>query len=379
MIVDTVDDAVRTKVRTAVARLSCTHPLIGYTLSGHAIRITRGNTDMYHTDGVTIVFNAAYVAKQSMADVEFDLIHEWLHIFGRDGMRRGSRDPHLWNIAADYWIITEAMRLTDRAEPSLDSLTPPAWVGKKSKEEIYATLLTRPKPEHPRVCSGSHAPLSSEQRIAMRDSIAAGTEIEARASTESMDERYGAATMSRLRAFMRETVPWERLLIGHLQGSVGPGETSWSPPNLRYFTEDIVLPRSRSRRVDVLGAFFDISGSMTDDMIRRAGGAMEGAARRARKTYVGSFDQVLRELHEVKQPTAWMKNLRFESGAHSSTNTRDVFAAIAAKRMSTAVIFTDGYVELPAQKPAGLDLIWVLIEGERTMPYGTAYCMGADV
>lgn len=56
------------------------------------------------TNGLNIVYHPDFVLGQSDAAIRFVLCHEILHCVGDHMVRRGNRDPLIWNYAADYAI-----------------------------------------------------------------------------------------------------------------------------------------------------------------------------------------------------------------------------------------------------------------------------------
>ena len=56
------------------------------------------------TNGLNITYHPEFVLSQSDKAIRFVLAHELLHCVGDHMTRRGSRDPLLWNYAADYAI-----------------------------------------------------------------------------------------------------------------------------------------------------------------------------------------------------------------------------------------------------------------------------------
>lgn len=60
--------------------------------------------DTMATDGKSIVYSGDFVAKQEQSETVFVLLHEIMHNVNFHFARRISRDPHIWNCAADYAI-----------------------------------------------------------------------------------------------------------------------------------------------------------------------------------------------------------------------------------------------------------------------------------
>jgi predicted metal-dependent peptidase len=99
------------------------------------------------TDGNNVFFNETFLRSLPTSQVEGLLLHEVLHAALMHGLRRGVRDPQLWNVAAD--IVVNGMiieqgefELPDGGlrDPELEHL---------SVEEVYELLL---KEAQPRSC-----------------------------------------------------------------------------------------------------------------------------------------------------------------------------------------------------------------------------------
>ena len=56
------------------------------------------------TDGKEIVYNSDFVKSLPMEEIKGVLIHEALHVVYEHHLRRGERNPKLWNVATDYVI-----------------------------------------------------------------------------------------------------------------------------------------------------------------------------------------------------------------------------------------------------------------------------------
>ncbi len=65
------------------------------------------------TDGTFIKFNPDFVRSLTKAEMIGLAVHEVMHVYSKHHLRRGDRDPMLWNVAADYFInllIDDAIR-----------------------------------------------------------------------------------------------------------------------------------------------------------------------------------------------------------------------------------------------------------------------------
>jgi len=91
------------------------------------------------TDMRTIWYNPGFFTGLPDAEVVGVLSHEVMHIVLKHGLRRGNRDPRLWNMAADYainWMLTQIDGLALPAGALIDPMYD-QW----SAEKIYDALL----------------------------------------------------------------------------------------------------------------------------------------------------------------------------------------------------------------------------------------------
>jgi predicted metal-dependent peptidase len=66
---------------------------------------TEEATPTMATDGVSLYYNPIFIKEiNGMHDLKFILLHEIIHIILMHHLRRGNRDPMIWNIAADYAV-----------------------------------------------------------------------------------------------------------------------------------------------------------------------------------------------------------------------------------------------------------------------------------
>jgi predicted metal-dependent peptidase len=101
------------------------------------LKLEEGPIPTMATNGRRIIYNAEFVAKLKPAELEEVLAHEVMHCALGHQCRRGSRDPELWNRAADFAINT--IVLANGLKLPTDALIDPAFAN-LSAEEIYARL-----------------------------------------------------------------------------------------------------------------------------------------------------------------------------------------------------------------------------------------------
>jgi len=93
------------------------------------------------TDGKHIFWCEKFVDKCDEKELVFTLVHEALHVTFAHHLRRGKRNPRLWNVACDYCINGELYRSGERFHWKMPkgALYERGYSG-QTAEEIYADL-----------------------------------------------------------------------------------------------------------------------------------------------------------------------------------------------------------------------------------------------
>ena len=99
----TKDDDLESQLSRALLQLRAKNPFFA-TLALFAHLEWREEIATAATDGRDIVFNPAFAATLTPAEFQAVLLHEVLHCALLHVMRRASREPELWNIAADIVV-----------------------------------------------------------------------------------------------------------------------------------------------------------------------------------------------------------------------------------------------------------------------------------
>ena len=127
----------------ALLQLRASNPFFA-TLALFARLSWNAETATAATDGRVIVINPAFAGSLTAAEFQALLLHEVLHCALLHVTRRGSREPVLWNIAADIvvnGIIAQASTL-----PLPPGACRQEALEQLPVEEVYAALLASPTP-----------------------------------------------------------------------------------------------------------------------------------------------------------------------------------------------------------------------------------------
>ena len=127
----------------------CATPIIA------ATHIRGQRIDTMATDYRAVYYSPDYVDTLTLGEVKGVLCHEIMHIASGHNLRRGSRDPHLWNVACDYAI--NPLILKGKMILPAGGLINPAYAG-MSAEEIYLREQAKPKPAPAPQQKGAQAP-----------------------------------------------------------------------------------------------------------------------------------------------------------------------------------------------------------------------------
>lgn len=398
-------------VNDAVFDLVLRAELMGLSIMGESIKILQDDRiQTMCTDGRNIRVSHKWLVKNGLRGNVFDLLHEWLHCFGNHVARRGNRDPRLWNIACDIWVVKAASEILTRGDdvwpPPKDGVQPPKWADNLSVEEIYDRLKqeadqraakgeagpgplqasSKPqfgKPDEEGELQGSgdfdyesaenFSEAEEEEFVTQFTNELAQAQLIMEMSTgQTAQDRYGTKVSSRLSEVLKGTVPWGKLLRGDLIDKIDKQHATWSPPKRKYYPL-IPLPTYQSTKTKRLVLPIDVSASVGEKMMKVFISNAMPAAMRADETIIITFDQVIREVVHTRRPQDVLKKVQFLQGAHSYTDIRPVFDLIRTLNPSAVAILTDAYLAYPDEPYH--DALFVVPRGAGRPPWGKTYIM----
>jgi len=316
------------------------------------------------TDGLKVWCNPAFMDRLSAAEREGVLLHEVLHMALLHLPRRGSRDPLVWNIAADI-SVNGMVKAIGMSLP--EGLCENKDLEARPVEEIYELLLKDPKT--PRALSISDLLGEGLPGDADGDGDRAGRM--ARAA-----ERWsGAMARAQLATGARQgTLP-----AGMLRelGSLEPGQLDWRTLLWRRLVRTPVNYEGYDRRFIGRGLYLD---NLEGDGVRVAvcvdtSGSIDDRALSAflaeLRGIMGSYPHVRADLYYCDAAIVGPFELgpgddipRPEGGG--GTSFVPFFEATAADTgdppYGALVYLTDGYGTFPEGAP-GTETIWVVTPG----------------
>lgn len=311
------------------------------------------------TDMLTIFYNPVFIEGLTLPQVMFVLAHEVMHIVFKHGLRRGSRNPQLWNIACDYAI--NLILHESGFEVIQGCLFDPRFKG-MSAEEIYDVLQKEMDKENKRRRAngeGNADPDELHKDTGLGEDVREPTNIDAdaRAKAEQriQQKTAQAANMARMAGKMpaglarlvdqilNPVVPWQDLLRDYMT-RVSKDNESWSRRNRRF--RDVYLPSRHGNRMGEITIIGDTSGSITNEELARLAsevGAIAEAVNPERIRIVWADTVVAGEQEfEAGEP------IKAEPKGGGGTDMRVPLQHIEQYDPEIAVLVTDGYTPWPA-------------------------------
>lgn len=235
------------------------------------------------TNGISLYWNPHWFLKLPFDTRVSVLLHELWHIALLHMLRRGTRDPEIWNYACDI-CINNMLKTQGYTFEGTNPWIDPAY-GTQSAEEIYDGLYQMPNLSIYGEFVWGHAELDEEgQLTGDRADILEPEEGDGTGQHGIINNVVQAATAAKLsgggetglpdeietmlKRFLQPKLPWEQLLQQFFQALTGQ-DYSWARPNRRY--RDMYLPSLQEDEsgLEHLIYYLDVSGSVSDGEVVR--------------------------------------------------------------------------------------------------------------
>ena len=343
------------------------------------------------TDGTSIWWSPTWflsLPKPARVTVQ---AHEVWHVARLHMLRRGNRDPRLWNYATDVRINND-LKAMGFSFVGLEG----AWMDDKypadmPEEDIYDDLLknnVQPPPE-PNPFDGD---LGSEPEGKDASGSGGGSQpgpynsgppdksagikqlqAVAQAIQQAKIQKQAGSIPGQLELivedFLSPVIPWEQVLFNWFTDLVLE-DYSWQRPNRRH--RDMYLPslQSDEQRLTCLHYYFDISGSVTDEMIKRFNSEVKYIKDtfNPEKLVLIMFDTKLHEIYEIEENDQFD---RIKVTGRGGTCLRCVRDHINDTKPTAAIIFTD--LECQPMQPlkVPVPIIWTVADNPGAkVPFG---------
>jgi predicted metal-dependent peptidase len=340
------------------------------------------------TDGRTIGFSPAFVARLTLAEIVGVLAHEVLHAALGHITRRGNRDSKVWNQAADY-TINGTLTESGFALPS-GALNCRSFQG-LSPEEVYPKLASD-DPQGSATGTGTGAGEGDSQggtsdpggcgevRDAPAKNGSEGSESDKRESeTEwkvavsqaaNIAKGMGAMSASLERIVGKALAPvldWKAVLHRFVQEQVQRTET-WNPPDRRFIWQGIYSPGLGGTEAGHIVVGVDTSGSINGSILDQFASEIRAIRDEtgAELTVIYCDAAVQRVDHFGKDEAVEIK-----SAGGGGTDFAPVFARVEEDGLRPAclIYLTDLQGSFPRVEPP-YPVLWAVLGSEDRPPFG---------
>ena len=310
------------------------------------------------TSNTTIFYNPAFIAKLTVAELAGLIAHECWHIAYQHLIRRGDRDPILWNVAGDYKI--NFMLLKMGFELPQGGLYDAKYDDNWSTDGVYADLEDqgfKPDPGNMILDITGDTP-EDGQDMSLADAKAATTDILVRAHTQAKiaGKEAGEIPGEILRVIdelLNPKVPWPIVLQKFLDQRVQEAYT-WARRNRRFIP---YMPSLYSYGLGHLTWAIDTSGSQDDDNLRDTLSEIKGVRDtfRPEKMTIVDCDTQIHNIYEIDAHTDIM-SLEFHGSG--GTSFKPVLDYVSENPTQALIYFTDLYGETSLDE-VDYPILWI--------------------
>ena len=342
------------------------------------------------TDGRKIFFNEDFLNSLSSKEQNALMLHEVLHMALLHVTRRQSRDPHIWNIAAD--IVVNDLIERNTSFPLPEGAITDNRFQDKSVEYIYEALLKSKKKyklvitdilepsnansdESKKDSNDVMEPLSQEETDEIESFWKDKMEILKNSSEHQLSNGKGslpAGIEEEISTILEPEVDWRHALWKY----VGKTPADFDDLDRRFIYKGLYLESLLTEAVEV-SVCIDTSGSVSDELLKQFAGELKGILRSYPNVKCSLFfaDTNLVGPYEIDRIEQMPKAVG--RGGTSFVPFFDYLKKHGEENNllgnnKLSIYFTDGYGDFPSQEPNNPTMWLVCKDGLETQsfPFG---------
>ena len=342
------------------------------------------------TDGRKIFFNEEFLNSLSSQEQNALMLHEVLHMALLHVTRRQSRDPHIWNIAAD--IVVNDLIERNTSFPLPEGAIIDNRFQDKSVEYIYEALLKSKKKyklvitdilessnlnndESKKDSNDVMEPLSQEETDEIESFWKDKMEILKNSSEHQLSNGKGslpAGIEQEISTILEPEVDWRHALWKY----VGKTPADFDDLDRRFIYKGLYLESLLTEAVEV-SVCIDTSGSVSDELLKQFAGELKGILRSYPNVKCSLFfaDTNLAGPYEIDRIEQMPKAVG--RGGTSFVPFFDYLKKHGEENNllgnnKLSIYFTDGYGDFPSQEPNNPTMWLVCKDGLETQsfPFG---------
>jgi predicted metal-dependent peptidase len=328
------------------------------------------------TNGLSLYWNPVWFLKLPPETRLTVLMHEIWHVAFLHMVRRGTRNPKVWNYACDIMINN----MLKKEGYSFAGTKP--WInadyGEQLAEEIYDALIAlghtsgplEPMwgvPAAPHMQDPDMDLMEPEDTgIDPRDIAAAVVQATTQAKMAGASEDGTVSDVeTMLKRFLQPKLPWH-VLLNRFMAELVQHDYSWAKPNRRY--QDMYLPSvvDEDGGLQHLMYYLDVSGSVSDGEVIRFNSEVKFVKEtfNPRRLTLVLFDNVIQRVYEFYENDEFNEVVIVGRGG---TNLAPVREHMLENRPTAAIIFSDLQCHPMEPLPNGIEIptIWIAVNARK--------------
>ena len=342
------------------------------------------------TDGRKIFFNEEFLNSLSSQEQNALMLHEVLHMALLHVTRRQSRDPHIWNIAADIVVndlierntsfpLPEGAIIDNRFQDKSVEYIYEALLKSKKKYKLVITDILEPSnansDESKKDSNDVMEPLSQEETDEIESFWKDKMEILKNSSEHQLSNGKGslpAGIEQEISTILEPEVDWRHALWKY----VGKTPADFDDLDRRFIYKGLYLESLLTEAVEV-SVCIDTSGSVSDELLKQFAGELKGILRSYPNVKCSLFfaDTNLAGPYEIDRIEQMPKAVgrggtSFVPFFNYLKKHGEENSLLGNNKLS--IYFTDGYGDFPSQEPNNPTMWLVCKDGLETQsfPFG---------
>lgn len=322
------------------------------------------------TNGLYVGWNPAFFMSLLPATRETVLVHELWHPALLHMLRRGSRDPAIWNQACDYRINNDLHAQGYSfvgiewccLDPSIDAN------GKLCEEDIYDLIFQGKLRPPPNPFGGDDGDITEPSQDEIRQSVNAVIRAVHEAKAAGAGNIPGIVKET-LDKFLEPVVPWEKELMQFMTDLLDEDYT-WRRPSRR--SQEVYLPSkfTDDGRLEHLIYYLDVSGSCSNKDVLRFNSEVKYIkdVLNPQKLTLAQFTTEIVHESVFLESDPFEETIRYGCGGTSFVPVRE---HMLKHKPTAAIVFSD--MDCSPMQPLDFDIpvIWVGIRAKSaSVPFG---------
>lgn len=320
------------------------------------------------TDGKQLLWNPNYFKslptgpKPQDCSRATDLNHELWHVALLHQVRRGSRNPEIWNIACDIRIdlLLEAEGYQFKGINGVPR--DPKYIG-WTEEDIYDDLINNNPPSMSCTCCSMSLPDTDANFQGVINTVVMAIH---QAELANQAGNIPGVIKETLKKFLEPVIPWEQVLMRFFTDLLEQ-DYSWHRPNRRYDDMYLPSPFEDDGRLEHLIYYLDVSMSVTNAQVLRFNSEVKYIQEvlKPKKLTVVQFDTMIQAEREFTEDEPFDEITVVGRGG---TCYRPVRQHIIDNEPTAAIVFSDMYCDPMEKLPFDLPVIWISINNAGAKP-----------